>query len=861
MKEFFIFSKNMNNIDIKTLGEKWQKRWKEAKVFQSVEDLGKKKFYILDMFPYPSGAGLHVGHPKGYIASDSIARKKILEGYSVLHPMGFDTFGLWTENYAIKNKMLPQDAAAQNIARFKEQLDMFGTTYHWSREISTADPSMYKWTQWTFLQMYDHYFDEEEQKARPISELKLKMESWELKMKEWVDLDEFINSQRLAYMDYQPINWCPNCQTGLANEDLDNGKCERCNSEVEQKMMKQWVIRITKYAKRLLKWLEELDGWDNSTKDMQKNWIGKKEWIDIVYPVKNTEEEIVCFTTRPDTNFGATFIVVAPEHDFVKKIIDNEIHVDKEVYDKILEYIEQTNHKTELDRISEWKKKTWVFTWYYANHRLTGKKIPIWVSDFVLWNFGTWAVVWVPWHDIRDFEFAQTFDLPILRVVVWSDWDRSEITEAKQVQEEKWIIINSDFLDEMSIHDATKKIMSYYVDKWRAEKVINYRLKDRVFSRQRYRGEPIPMVHCEKCGVVPLDESELPLTLPIVENYEPTGTEEWPLANIDEWVNVDCPRCWGKWKRETNTMPGWAGSSRYWLRYMDPKNEDALVNPKKEKYRWGVDQYIGGAEHITRHMIYARFWNKFLYDIGIVSVSEPFTRYQKVGLIMAEDWRKMSKRRWNTIDPADIIKEYGSDVFRVYEMFMWPFDQAVAWSTNGVNWAKKFLDKVAKLFEKVEKDCEVDNKFTSLLHKTIKKVGEDIDGFKFNTAISQMMIFVNELTQVDKIPQELFENFVVILSPFAPHLAEELWEMMWHEEMIYNNVSWPEYEENLIVEDVINLAVQFNGKMRGTVKVYKDVSQDEVFKTIKNDEKLKKYLTGEPKKIIFVPGKIMNVIV
>ncbi len=801
--------------------KKWQQIWRQNKLYQTPENKKKPKYYILDMFPYLSGAGLHVGHPKGYIATDILARLKIMQGYNVLHPMGFDAFGLPAENYAIKNKINPQISVTKNVATFKKQLEILGFSYDWEREVNTTDPDYYKWTQWIFLQMF---------------------------------------KKGLAYESYEPINWCPSCQTGLANEDLEAGHCERCGSAVEQRPLRQWVLRITDYADRLLNDLEKLTDWDESTKEMQRNWIGRKEGININYEVVAKDYKLTVFTTRPDTNFGATFIVAAPDSDFVtQEITDfpNQVEVAK--------YVELTKHKTELERISDGRKKTGVFTGLYALNNLTGRQMPIYVSDFVLASVGTGVVVGVPGHDLRDFEFASSFGLEIIRVVVGSDGDTSPITKKEQVQEAVGIMINSEFLNGLDIHEATEKIKDYLESKGWGERTVSYKLKDWVFSRQRYWGEPIPLIHCEKCGVVPVPEKELPVVLPAVDSYEPTGTGESPLATITDWVNVKCPHCGKSGKRETNTMPQWAGSCWYYLRYIDPQNDKKLVDKKKEKYWSPVDFYVGGAEHATRHLIYARFWHKFLYDIGVVEYDEPFIKLKHVGLITGEDGRKMSKRWGNVINPDEIVFNHGADAMRVYEMFMGPFEQACSWNTNGLIGARKFLDKVVNLFEISE--YTEDKKIKAGLHKTIKKISEDIEGFRLNTAVSALMILVNELTdyqnEYQKLPlvKEDLEKFLQLISPFAPHLAEELWNKLGNESSIFKSV-WPSYDPELIKDELVNLVIQVNGKLRATIEMPADISEKHALELAQENEIIAKWLRDkEIIKTIFVLGKLLNIVV
>ena len=890
-------------IDMKMLAEKWQKKWKESGVYKTQESNGKPKFYILDMFPYPSGAGLHVGHPKGYVASDTIARKKMLEGYNVLHPMGFDTFGLGTEQYAIDHKMKPQTVAEQNISTYISQLEKIGFTYDWERSFSTADPEYYKWTQSIFLKFYTHYYDEVEGKAKPISilEEKLKKEG-----KTDSEIRFILDSERLAYLDYKPINRCPHCKTGLANEDLDDGKCERCGSEVEQKPMRQWVLRITKYAQRLLDGLDSLD-WDESMKELERNWIGKSEGTQFQMRLQNSDDVFEIYTTRIDTVFGMSFVVMAPEHPLVEKITTPE---QKEA---VKTYQEQAKYKTQLERTELQKEKTWVFTGAYAINPFNNQEVPIYIGDYVLANYGTGVVMAVPAHDERDFEFAKKYGLSIKTSIIpesdvlhvqapylYTDkeeiiykkasvslWyrntlfsenkDHAEISHESHcverlleldaywsitIMSEKGLLLNSWKFSWLRSDEAIAKMQEWLTEQGIGWKKVNYKIQDRVFSRQRYWGEPFPVVFCEEHGVIPLQESELPLCLPDVEQYEPTGTEEGPLAEVKDWIETTCLICWKPAKRESNTMPGWAGSSWYWLRYMDPKNSDQLVAPDKEAY-WGmVDTYVWGAEHVTRHMIYARFWQNFLYDLGIVSHPEPFKKYQKVWLIMAEDGRKMSKRRGNVVNPDDIIAEYGADVLRTYEMFMGPFDQAIAWNTQGMKWVKKFFDKVIALYDKVDiQSWEESPEVTTLLHQTIKKLTEEIDDFRFNTSLSQLMILVNRLWEEEKISKQTFESLVLMLAPFAPHLAEEFWNLMGNEFSIFTTGKWPSYDPAKLVSSRIVLPVQFNGKMRWTLEISPELSQEEILAMIRQDEKLASYLTGEIKKCILVPWKIINIIV
>ena len=784
----------------------------------------------------------------------------------VLHPMGFDTFGLWTEQYAIDHKMKPQDAAAQNIEIYKKQLGMFGCTYDRDREVNTADPQYFKWTQQTFLKLYNSYFDDKKQKAKPISELreKLKLPNPNplLKGEGTVDekIEKYLDTQRLAYVDYKPINRCPSCKTWLANEDLNSdGTCERCGTSVEQKPMRQWVIRITKYSERLLDGLENLDWRAESVKDQQRNWIWKSSGTQFEMKIDWSDNySFEVYTTRIDTVFGMSFVAIAPEHPLVNKITTDDKLVE------VQKYQEDAKHKTSLQRTELEKDKSGVFCGAYAINPFNNKKVPIYVADYVLAGYGTGVVMAVPAHDERDFEFAHKYNIEITNSILPVDknfYDYDNILSWVVCYTDKWVLNNSGEFTGLESDNAIVKMQQWLKKQWIWWKKINYRLQDRVFSRQRYRWEPIPMIRCDKCGIVSMKEDEMPLKLPEVENYEPTGTEEGPLANIEDWINVKCPICGWNAMRESNTMPGWAGSSWYWLRYMDPNNEKELVSSEKEKFWNPVDVYVWWAEHITRHMIYARFWHKFLQDMWIVSVDEPFKKYQYVWLIMAEDGRKMSKRRWNVINPDDIINEFGSDTLRLYEMFMGPFDQAVAWNTNGVKWIKKFLDKIVNLYDKVDSEYTDDAKILNMLHNTIKKVTEDIDKFGFNTAISQMMILVNELTWVEKISKDSFEKLILILAPFAPHLSEEFAEKLGFEFSIFNQNLWPKYDEKYLVQDTITMAIQFNGKVRWTVEVAPSASKDDVMELIKLDEKMVKYLEWNIIKVIYIPGKICNIVV
>ncbi len=826
------------------LEKKWQEAFERDDIYHTAEKGDRPKYYILDMFPYPSGEGLHVGHPKGYIATDIFARLKMMQGYNVLHPMGWDAFGLPAENYAIKNKIHPKIAVEKNIATFKKQLRLLGLSYDWSREVNTTDPNYYKWTQWAFLKLLE---------------------------------------KGLAYESYEPINWCPGCKTGLANEDLEDGKCERCGSEIEKKPMRQWVLKITDYAERLLNDLEKLPEWEESIKEMQKNWIGKSEGaeLDFTVNINSLENKIRVFTTRPDTLFGCTYVVLAPEHKLIETLKDKINN-----WSEVEAYILKAKNKSDLERTDLNKEKSGVILGgIKAVNPVNNEEVPIFIADYVLINYGTGAIMAVPAHDERDFEFAKKYQINIkivvkpigmkvtestgINAVKSIAVDKVEINKVEINNEvaftEEGININSDFLNDLSTSEAKKKMITWLEEKGIGLKKINYRLQDWVFSRQRYWGEPIPVVHCKKCGAVPLPEDQLPLLLPEVENYEPSGTGESPLATISDWVNTTCPKCGGSAQRETNTMPQWAGSCWYYLRYIDPQNNLALVDKEKEKYWSPIDFYVGGAEHATRHLIYARFWHKFLYDIGAVSYDEPFTKLQHVGLIMAEDGKKMSKRWGNIINPDSVVENFGADAMRVYEMFMGPFNQACAWSANGLTGARKFLEKVYKLREKVTRDKVEDKvedkKLKTLLNKTVKKVGEDISGFRFNTAVSALMILVNEMETREVVYKDDYEALLKILSPFAPYLSQELWQSFGYDNYILRQ-SWPSYDANFLQDDTVQLAVQINGKMRATIEVPFNVNESSALEAAKDNEVVKKWLEGvEIIKAIFVPGRLLNIVV
>ncbi len=804
----------MEKYQHQKIEKKWQKIWQEKKLFQAEEGAKKKKYYVLDMFPYPSSEGLHVGHPKGYTATDIFSRYLRMRGYNVLHPMGWDAFGLPAENYALKTGVHPAVSTAKNILNIRRQIKSLGFSYDWEREISTIDPEYYKWTQWIFLILY---------------------------------------KRGLAYEAEVPINFCPSCKTGLANEEVVGGKCERCGSRVTRKNLRQWLLKITAYADRLLKDLDHLD-WPEKIKIMQKNWIGRSEGTEIKFPIPNSPLQISVFTTRPDTLFGATYMVLAPEHPLVEKLT---IARQK---DQIRKYQEETRHKSDLERTDLIKEKSGVFTGSYAINPVNDEKIPIWIADYVLLGYGTGAIMAVPAHDQRDFEFAKKFDLPVIEVISSSGKAHKKI---KKAYEGEGILINSQAFSGIKSDQAKKEITDFLIKKKLGKRAINYKLRDWIFSRQRYWGEPIPIIHCKKCGAVSVPEKDLPVKLPEVKKYQPTGTGESPLANIKEWVETKCPKCAGPGKRETNTMPQWAGSSWYYLRYLDPQNKKEAWSKKREKYWMPVDLYVGGAEHAVLHLLYARFWHKVLFDAGYVSTPEPFKKLKNQGLILGPDGEKMSKSRGNVINPDDIIEKYGADTLRMYEMFMGPFEDAVAWDAKGVEGVSRFLQKVWRMvYGKNFAGNEPDKKTAIILHKTIKKVTEDIEAFKFNTAIAAMMVFVNEMLNTpEKITKNFIEKFLLILSPFAPHLAEELWENLGHKDSIFKE-KWPAYDPKLIKEEKITLVIQINGKVRDKIEVTSDIDEKEAKKQAQASVKVQKFIGNkEVKKVIFVPQKLINLVV
>lgn len=849
----------MSKYPFESIEPKWQKFWDANKTFKAVEDPKfpeNKRMYVLDMFPYPSAAGLHVGHPEGYTATDIYCRYLRMNGYNVLHPMGYDAFGLPAENYAIKTGTHPRTTTNANIEHFTQQIKALGFSYDWDRCVSTCEPEYYKWTQWIFLQLY---------------------------------------KKGLAYEAQTPINWCPSCMTGLANEEVKDGKCDRCHSEVTHKTIRQWILKITDYADRLDSDLEGLD-WPESVKLMQHNWIGKSTGAEVTFTVadkegKATDQTLTVYTTRCDTLFGATYMVVSPEHKIVPAITTEGQKSAVEAY------IEQAAKKSDLERTDLNKDKTGVFSGSYAINPVNGKLIPIWIADYVLISYGTGAIMAVPAHDDRDWEFAKKFNLPIIEVL------KSEVNVQEQAWTKDGIHVNSEFLDGLNKKDAIAKMLEFLEEKKIGRKAINYKLRDWVFSRQRYWGEPIPLVHCPDCGTVPVPEEELPLKLPEIKSYQPTGTGESPLAAIDSWVNCKCPKCGKASKRETNTMPQWGGSCWYYLRYLDPKNEKAFCSKEAEKYWMPVDLYIGGAEHAVLHLLYARFWHKVLYDCGVVTTKEPFQRLVNQGMITSfayqrknktlvpvdevetrEDGKayekatgeqleqiiaKMSKSLKNVVNPDDEIKAYGADSVRMYEMFMGPLTMSKPWSTQGIVGIHRFLERVWAVSEKPMADIDITGKLTDeklisarkTFAQTIKKVTEDTATLNFNTAISQMMIFINEISKLDTIPTAMWSDFVKVLSPYAPHLGEELWEKLGNKDTIAY-VQWPTVSEDFCKDDAKTIVVMVNGKLRAKFQAAPGTADDELKAMAQNNEDAKKFLDGkEIVKCVVVKDKLVNFVI
>jgi len=792
--------------------KKWQKVWDDNKTFHSEVDKTKKKYYPLVEFPYPSGQGLHVGHPRPYTALDIVARKRRLEGYSVMYPMGFDAFGLPTENYAIKNKIHPAKVTEENIKNFKEQLKSIGFSFDWDREVNTTDPEYYKWTQWIFIQLYKH---------------------------------------GLAYKNEMSVNWCPSCQVGLANEEVVDGKCERCGTEVVHKMKNQWMLKITEYADRLIDDLDEVD-YEDRIKAQQINWIGRSKGANVNFNIKDTEDKLTVYTTRPDTIFGVSYMVISPEHPILevyKKKISN--------YNEVTAYQEEARKKSDFERAELNKDKTGVrLDGLSAINPLSGEEIPIWVSDYVLMSYGTGAIMAVPAHDTRDYEFAKEFDMPIVQVYETEDSEELPLTDINKGKS-----INSEFLNGLSATEAKQKAIEYIEEKKLGEATTNFKLRDWVFSRQRYWGEPIPMVYCEEHGWVPVDESELPIMLPEVETYEPTATGESPLSEIDEFVNTICPICGKPAKRETDTMPQWAGSSWYYLRYMDPHNSKAIASKEALNYYSPVDWYNGGMEHTTLHLLYSRFWHKFLYDLGIVPTKEPYKKRTSHGMILGEDHQKMSKSRGNVVNPDDIIRDYGADTLRCYEMFIGDFTSTAIWSDEGVRGCRKYLERVYNMIDLIGQGEGYSKNLEVTIHQTIKKVSEDFENLKFNTAIASLMTLSNEMRSQASITKDDFKTYIILLNPVAPHMTEELWKMVGFEGML-NEAAWPKYDDSKLSLDEFEMPVQVNGKMRGKVMMSMDASKDDAIEAAKSDNNIASHIENkEIRKIIYVPGKILNIVV
>ncbi|MFH1371689.1 MAG: leucine--tRNA ligase [Planctomycetota bacterium] len=843
---------NFNEIE-----KTWQQYWEHSKTFAAVDCDARPKYYVLDMFPYPSAQGLHVGHPEGYTASDIVSRYKRMKGFNVLHPMGWDAFGLPAEQYAIKTGTHPAETTRKNVDGIRRQIKSLGFSYDWDREVNTTDQNYYKWTQWIFLRMFNSWFDDKQQKAKPIEELPIPEGLSER------DKQKYIDEHRLAYEAEMPVNWCPALGTVLANEEVVGGVSERGGHPVIRKPMRQWLLRITKYAERLLDDLAEVD-WPESIKKLQSDWIGKSIGAEVDFKVDGRDDNIRVFTTRPDTLFGATYMVLAPEHPLVD-IITTE---DKK--EAVKKYREEAARKSDLDRTDLAKEKTGVHTGAYAINPVNNEKIPIWISDYVLISYGTGAIMAVPAHDDRDFEFAKKFNLPIIQVVEPPDAEQVELVkQGKLCFTGDGTAINSGQFTGLKTPDFKERITNWLEQKGLGKKAINYKLRDWLFSRQRYWGEPSPLVHCDKCGIVALPESALPLKLPDMRDYTPPATGEPPLAKATEWLKITCPQCGGPAKRETNTMPQWAGSCWYYLRYIDPDNTNRLCDSAKEKYWMPVDLYIGGAEHAVLHLLYSRFWHKFLFDIGYVSTKEPFKKLVNQGMILGEDGQKMSKSRGNVVNPDKVVAKYGADSIRLYEMFMGPLEAVKPWSMQGVEGVYRFLQRVWRLvvdeetgeLSKNVQNVDADEATTRLLHQTIKKVGGDVETFGFNTAISAMMILTNHLAKQPVVPKSVLEPFILILSSFAPHIAEELWQRLGHDKSIaYEN--WPKFDPELVKETEIELAIQVNGKIKDKIVVSAQADEESIKQKALANEKVVAILAGKlPKKVIVIKSRLVNIVV
>ncbi len=796
----------------KEIEQKWQKIWDDEKAFAASDDYSKPKYYALVEFPYPSGQGLHVGHPRPYTALDIVARKRRMEGYNVLYPMGWDAFGLPTENYAIKNHIHPKIVTKNNVHRFKEQLHSLGYSFDWDREINTTDPEYYKWTQWIFLKLF---------------------------------------KAGLAYKAEMPINWCTSCKVGLANEEVVNGHCERCGAEVIRKVKSQWMLKITEYADKLLEGLDHVD-YIERVKVSQKNWIGRSTGAEVDFPIAGKEDKLRIYTTRPDTLFGVTYMVISPEHPYIEKFASEIKNLDE-----VKAYQEQAARKSDFERSELAKEKTGVkIDGLTAVNPVNGKEIPIWVSDYVLMSYGTGAIMAVPAHDERDWEFAKKFNMPIIQVVESSEGP-VDVNEAAFVDVATGKLVNSGFLNGMEVAEAKKAIIEYLEKENIGTQKTNYKLRVWVFSRQRYWGEPIPIVHCDKCGYVPLPEDQLPLELPDVESYMPTDNGESPLAAMRSWVETTCPCCGGPAERETDTMPQWAGSSWYFLRYTDPHNTEALASPEALKYWMPVDWYNGGMEHTTLHLLYSRFWHRFLYDEKVVPCPEPYQKRTSHGMILGENGEKMSKSRGNVVNPDDIVNEFGADTLRTYEMFIGAFELSAAWSNEGVKGCRRFLERVWKLQEIVTDEAGYSKELETRMHQTIKKVSSDFETLKYNTAIAAMMSLINDFYKAGKVTRDEFKTLLILLNPVAPHMTEELWQIMNYGGRLYQT-SWPTYEEAKTVESEVEIAVQVNGKVRATIKIAADISKEDAIAAGKAAVADK--LTGQIVKEIYVPGRLVNIV-
>lgn len=798
--------------DFKKAENKWQEIWDKKKTFAAKNDFSKPKFYTLVEFPYPSGQGLHVGHTRSYVALDVVSRKKRLQGYNVLYPMGWDAFGLPTENFAIKNKIKPSIVTKNNIKRFKSQLMALGVSFDWDREVNTTDPEYYKWTQWIFLQLY---------------------------------------KKGLAYKSETMVNWCTSCKCVLANEEVVNGKCERCSNDVIHKKKSQWLLKITEYAQRLIDDLD-LVNYPPRVKALQKNWIGKSVGAEIDFQT-NQGDALKIFTTRPDTIFGVSYMVISPEHPFVEKWRNNIKNMSG-----IDEYVVASGKKSELERTDLAKEKTGIeLEGIYAVHPFTGGKIPIFVSDYVLMSYGTGAIMAVPGHDARDWEFAMKYKLPVKEVIKGGDVQKEAYTDTLD-----GVLVNSEFLNGLKVEEAKNRIISELEKQGKGNKKINYKLRDWIFSRQRYWGEPIPIIECERCGYVPVNESELPIKLPDVEYYEPTDNGESPLTEVKEWVNVKCPKCGGDAKRETDTMPQWAGSSWYFLRYLDNHNSSCIADKKALDYWLPVDWYNGGMEHTTLHLLYSRFWYKFLYDIGVVPTKEPYAKRTSHGMILGENGEKMSKSRGNVVNPDEIVDKYGADTMRLYEMFIGDFEKSAPWSSEGIKGCKRFLDRFWGLSGILSSELEVRKELDCAFNKTIKKVTEDIENLKFNTAIASMMSLINEIYDSGKITRQELKIFSILLNPFAPHITEEIWDFCSLGKGMVCEEAWPEFDESKCIDKNIEIAVQINGKVKFKININSEDSQEEVFRLLEKNTQFKELIMGkELIKKIYVPKKLINLVI